>query len=66
MNPGRPFIARPRTRAEHLPIRQSVRIAALTLAAVLARHPSAHARANGIVADSCDGCHGSGTGTPRS
>jgi len=64
MNLGRPFIARPRTRAEHLPIRQSVRIAALTLAAVLARHPSAHARANGIVADSCDGCHGSGTATP--
>jgi hypothetical protein len=64
MNPGAPFIARLRTRAEHLPIRQSVRIAALTLAAVLGRHPSAHAHANGIVADSCDGCHGSGTGTP--
>jgi Putative metal-binding motif len=63
MNPGTPFIARLRTRAEHLPIRQSGRIAALTLAAVLARHPSAHARANGIVADSCDGCHGSGTPT---
>jgi hypothetical protein len=48
----------------HPPIRASVRIAALTLAAVLARHPSAQARANGIVADSCDGCHGSGMGTP--
>jgi len=64
MNPGPRFIARVRTRAEQLPIRQSVRIAALALAAVLARDPSAHARANGIVADSCDGCHGSGTGTP--
>jgi hypothetical protein len=46
------------------PIRESVRIAALTLAAVLARHPSAEARAGGIVADSCDGCHGSGGGAP--
>jgi len=64
MNPGPPFFARVRTWAERLPIRQSVRMAALTLAAALARHPSAHAHANGIVADSCDGCHGQGTGTP--
>ena len=34
------------------------------LGALLARAPSAEARANGIVADACDGCHGSGMGTP--
>jgi len=45
--------------------RVSVRIAAVTLAGMLARHPSAHARASGIVADSCDGCHGSGMGPPE-
>ena len=40
------------------------RITALALAAVLGRPASAHAHATGIVADSCDGCHGPGTGTP--
>jgi hypothetical protein len=50
-------------RARHRPIREPFRIAALTLAAVLARHPSAEARATGIVADSCEGCHGA-TSTP--
>jgi hypothetical protein len=53
-----------RYRTGHLSIRASVRIAAVTLAVVLARHPSAQARANGIVADSCEGCHGSGMGAP--
>jgi len=43
---------------------ESVHIAALTLAALLVRHPSAQARARGIVADSCEGCHGTGTDTP--
>ena len=52
-------------RARHLPLRESVRIAALTLAALLVRHPSAQARARGIVADSCEGCHGTGTDTPN-
>jgi len=51
-------------RARYLPLRESVWIAALTLAALLVRHPSAQARAKGIVADSCEGCHGSGADTP--
>ena len=36
----------------------------MAVAAVLARARSAEARASGIVADTCDGCHGSGMGTP--
>ncbi|MES1209145.1 MAG: choice-of-anchor V domain-containing protein, partial [Pseudomonadota bacterium] len=36
----------------------------MAVAAMLARAPSAQARAGGIVADACDGCHGSGMGTP--
>jgi hypothetical protein len=54
----------PGARARHLLIRESVFIAALTLVAALARQPSAHARASGIVADSCEGCHGTGVDTP--
>jgi hypothetical protein len=34
------------------------------LAALMARPAPVQARASGIVADSCDGCHGPGTGTP--
>jgi len=54
----------PGARARHHLIRESVFIAALTLVAALSRQPSAHARARGIVADSCEGCHGSGADTP--
>ncbi len=52
------------TRAAHLPIGKALRIAALTLAGVLARPPAAAAHANGIVADSCEGCHGSAATPP--
>jgi uncharacterized membrane protein YgcG len=45
------------------PTRQPVWIAAVVLGAALARSPSAAAHANGIVVDSCTGCHGGGTGT---
>ncbi|MFL5307536.1 MAG: putative metal-binding motif-containing protein [Polyangia bacterium] len=41
-------------------------IAVVALGALLARAPSAEARAGGIVADACDGCHGSAMGTPPS
>ncbi len=47
-----------------LPILRAAPIGVLALGAMLARAPAAHARANGIVTDACDGCHGSGTGTP--
>jgi hypothetical protein len=53
-----------RYRPGRLPIRQSVRIGVIAVAAALARPHSAEARAGGIVADSCDGCHGSGMVTP--
>ncbi len=53
-----------RIRAGHPPIRRCVGIAAVALAAWLARQPFAQAHANGIVADSCDGCHGSGLSVP--
>lgn len=47
------------------PILRSAPIGVLALAvALLARAPSAQGHANGIVADACDGCHGSGTSTP--
>ena len=45
-------------------IQRSVWIVLVGAAALVARTPSAQARAGGIVADSCDGCHGSGIGAP--
>ncbi|HSS38274.1 MAG TPA: putative metal-binding motif-containing protein, partial [Polyangia bacterium] len=47
-----------------MPHRRSLSIGVMAVAAVLARARSAEARASGIVADTCDGCHGSGMGTP--
>jgi hypothetical protein len=51
------------TRGSSRPTRRSVWVAAIVLGAALARSPSADAHANGIVVDSCSGCHGGGAGT---
>ncbi len=51
------------SRGSSRPTRQPAWIAAIVLGATLAWSPSAAAHANGIVVDSCSGCHGGGTGT---
>src|SRR6478736_4503484 len=51
------------SRVSSRPTRKPVWIEAIILGAALARSPSAAAHANGIVVDSCTGCHGGGTGT---
>jgi hypothetical protein len=51
------------SRVSSRPTRRPAWLVAIVLGAALARSPPAAAHADGIVVDSCSGCHGGGAGT---